>query len=228
MVSPSTRVNRSTRRVSSADPQETNEVLKLPVPFVKLVVSTTRVSPSHRPRELPSHWRTSDGSASRPVHRYDPHVVHHLVEQHHVARRLEDLHVVVVAARQHRRPGAEAEQAPLGHPARLGAVLVEAAHAHPHRVAAARAVRLGRRLGRRRQRRQPAVGRVHEQRRLGQRRRPRPVRPHLLAVTPGVARRRPVRVTGQRRIGARAGRPPPPPRPSARRARRTPRASRAA
>ena len=45
---------------------------------VKLVVSTTSVSPSQRPRESPSNSRTLGGSGGRAVQRNDPRVVNHL------------------------------------------------------------------------------------------------------------------------------------------------------
>ena len=46
-----------------------------------------------------------------PVERYDTRAVHHLVQQHHVVRRLDQLDVLVVAGRCHRGAGIEAEQA---------------------------------------------------------------------------------------------------------------------
>ena len=61
------RLNRSTRCSVSPEPMATRvDGAKLAVLAVKLVVSTTRVSPSQRPRELPSHWRRSSGSGARP------------------------------------------------------------------------------------------------------------------------------------------------------------------
>ena len=63
---------------------------------LKFVVSTTSVSPSQRPREMPTHCRT--GWRLRAIiERDDAHVVNHLGEDHHVARRLDDLIVGVVA-----------------------------------------------------------------------------------------------------------------------------------
>ena len=56
----STRVNRSTRRIVVLEPRQLRSVSKL-------LVSTTRVSPSQRPTELPDHWASrSSVIASRP------------------------------------------------------------------------------------------------------------------------------------------------------------------
>ena len=52
-----------------------------------------------------------DAGPRLPVERDDARIVHHLVEHHHVVRRLEELHVLVVAAGGHRRPLVEAEDA---------------------------------------------------------------------------------------------------------------------
>ena len=60
------------------------------------------------------------GQRRLPVQRNEPHVVHHLVENRDVSRRLEQLHEVVVRAGDHRRSGIEAEDAPLVHVAVLG------------------------------------------------------------------------------------------------------------
>ena len=48
------------------------------------------------------------------VDRNDPRVVHHLVQNDDVTRRLQDVDVVVVRAGSHRRPRIEAEDAPVG------------------------------------------------------------------------------------------------------------------
>ena len=56
-----------------------------------------------------------------PVERDDAGVVDHLVEDHHGVGRLEQLHVVVVGARRHRRPAVEAQDAALRERPVLGA-----------------------------------------------------------------------------------------------------------
>ena len=58
MSSSATRVNRSTTRIRSLDPR--NGFLPL-----MLVVSTTSVSPSHRPRGTPIHCRVASGAWGR-------------------------------------------------------------------------------------------------------------------------------------------------------------------
>ena len=61
------RLNRSIRFSVSPEPMDaTTDGLKLAVSALKFAVSTTSVSPSQRPRELPSHWRRSSGSGARP------------------------------------------------------------------------------------------------------------------------------------------------------------------
>ena len=86
----------------------------------------------------------------------DAGVVHHLVQDHHVIRGLEDHHVVVVRARRHRRAGVEAHDAPV-HEA---AVLVRVVH-----VLAAIGRSLTPRLdGFRGPGRKPPVGRIDDER----------------------------------------------------------------
>ena len=85
----------------------------------KFVVSTTSVSPSHRPMESPIHVRTLAGRCL-PFEPHDARVVHHLDEDHHRVLRLHDLVVVVVQQRDHRRSRARAE--------RQDAALAERAH----------------------------------------------------------------------------------------------------
>src|SRR5713101_8809974 len=46
-----------------------------------------------------------------PAQWHDPGAVDHLVEDHHMVGRLNDLHVVVVRARHHGRSGVEAQDA---------------------------------------------------------------------------------------------------------------------
>jgi hypothetical protein len=87
---------------------------------VKFVVSTTSVLPSQRPRESPSHERIAGGRCGRPS-RDDPRVVDHLVHEHDVIGRLQNLHVVVIRPREHRRPGVE-QQAAFAEGTILGAV----------------------------------------------------------------------------------------------------------
>ena len=70
------------------------------------------------------------------VERDDPRLVDHLVEDDDVAARLDDLQVVVVRARNHRRPGVEAENAAVHEAEILG--IVEAPGAR-RPLAAARA-----------------------------------------------------------------------------------------
>ena len=81
-----------------------------------------------------------------------------------MVRRLEDLDVLVVAARRDRRAGVEADQAALAQPPVLVAVGADAGRAHAHRTRA-RQILLERQdvhLDARLQRRQPAVGRVDD------------------------------------------------------------------
>ena len=72
-------------------------------PFpLKLVVSTTSVSPSQRPRESPSHDLRLASRCGRPSRGIDPGFVNHLGMDHDVIRRLHDLMTVVVAAGKQR------------------------------------------------------------------------------------------------------------------------------
>ena len=159
----------------------------------------TSVSPSHRPRELPSHCRTSPVRAGRPFERHDAHVVVHLEQQDDRVGRLEDLDVVVVAARQHRRSRAEPQQAALGDPALLGAGRPVAADPDADRLPVPGETRLLARFRLGRQRRDPAVRRIDDQRRLRQRRRTRAIRPDGLAVAARRSRRR--REVARQRLG---------------------------
>ena len=117
---------------------------------------------------LPARARVADPLADargqmRPaVERDEPCAVDHLVEDRHVAGRLEDLDVVVVGARGHRRPGVEAEEAAFRDAAVLGAVRV--ARAEPPR-------QLALRLDHRPHRGDAPVRRIDDQRgaRLGER-----------------------------------------------------------
>ena len=70
----------------------------------------------------------------------DAGVVHHLVEDDDVVGGLEELHVVVVDARRHRRTRVEPEEAALGYPAVLRAVCVTPAE-EARQLAAGRGVR---------------------------------------------------------------------------------------
>ena len=88
-----------------------------------------------------------------PVQRDEAGAVDHLVEDQHGVLRLHQLHVVVVGARDHRRPRVEADDAALGERTLFRVVVLAA----PRRVA---------RLRRRRHRRHAAVGRIDDQRRL--------------------------------------------------------------
>ena len=72
------------------------------------MVSTTRVFPSQRPRESPSHWRIPPGRVRAAVDRDDPRLVDHLDLNGDVSGRLEDLVVVVIEVGNHldrHRPG---------------------------------------------------------------------------------------------------------------------------
>ena len=79
--------------------------------------------------------------------------VDHLVEDEDVSRRLDQLDVVVVRARHHRRPGVESEDAALGERTLFGIVEMVPAFLDPL-------------LRRGRQRRDAAVGRIDHQRGL--------------------------------------------------------------
>ncbi len=68
------------------------------------------------------------------VQRHDARIVHHLVEDDDVVRRLEDLNVLVIAGRHDRRTGVEPQETPFGQPAVLRPVRPDAADAEPHRT----------------------------------------------------------------------------------------------
>ena len=89
IVSASTRVKRSIRCRFAPEP------LKVSL-SEKLVVSTTSVSPSQWPRESPFHWLMPAPMLRAAVQGDDANVVDHLGENHHVARSLENLMMVVV------------------------------------------------------------------------------------------------------------------------------------
>ena len=91
---------------------------------MKLVVSTTRVSPSQRPTESPSQLRIL-GRRVLLVHPHHARVVDHLDEDEDGVVGLDDALQVVVEHRQHRRPRRRAEphQAPLGERTLLGVVV---------------------------------------------------------------------------------------------------------
>ena len=138
------------------------------------------------------------GRGRAAVERGHADVVVHLDQQRDGVRGLEDLHVVVVAARQQRRPCTEPEQAALGEAPLLGTGRAVAPDADADRLPVPGQPRLLARFRLRRQGRNPPVRRVDDQRRLRQRRRPRAVRPDGLAVAARVAGRR-GEVAGQRR-----------------------------
>ena len=101
------------------------------------------------------------------VERHDARVVHHLVQDHDVVGRLEDLQVLVVAGRDDRRTGVEPEQAALREPAVLVAVGADAGGAHADRTGA-RPVLAERQLDQLEpglERRHAAVRRVDDERR---------------------------------------------------------------
>ena len=138
---------------------------------VKLVVSTTSVSPSHRPIESPSHFLMCAGGCVPPM-RMKRDVVHHLVEDHDGVARLNDLlEVVVEVVRQRRRSRrrAEAEEAPLRERARFRAVVLAARTAgRAFRRVGADLARLEGRVALARfglHRRHPAVDRIDDERR---------------------------------------------------------------
>ena len=171
----STRVNRSITCRFFDDPRKLTWSLKL-------VVSTTSVSPSQCPTESPSHCRMFSGRCGS-VHADDARVVDHLHQNHDGVLGLDDLVVVVVQHRQHGRPGAGAEthQAAL----RQRPVL--------HRIGSAAAAPHGRkslaRFGR--QWRNPAVRRIDNQRAALHAIHPRQLRPAIdeeRVVTARVAR----------------------------------------
>ena len=116
----------------------------------------TNVSPSQRPTDVPFHCGSSLSGSLRPSVGIDARIAH-LALDDHVARALEDLQVAVVAARQDRRDRARPEDAALGQRAHLGAVELLASARRGERVAA--------RDGRGRQRRDPAVLRLRDDRR---------------------------------------------------------------
>ena len=70
---------------------------------VKLVVSTTSVSLSHRPRESPSQTPHALREMRSAVERHHARFVDHLGVNDHVVAGLQDLQVVVVGVRQDRR-----------------------------------------------------------------------------------------------------------------------------
>jgi hypothetical protein len=87
------------------------------------------------------------------IERNDAGVVNHLVEDHEVIARLEQLDVLVVAARDDRGPGVEPEDAPLVHGKILGVCGGSASRV---------AIGLPRFSGRRPRRNLP-VGRIHDE-----------------------------------------------------------------
>src|SRR5439155_27204603 len=91
------------------------------------------------------------------VERHDADVMDHLVGDHHVVTRLHDLQVVVVRAGQERRSGVEQEAA-LGE----GAILWTIRRSPPATGLGASG---GKGLARRRQRRNPAVWWIDDERR---------------------------------------------------------------
>jgi hypothetical protein len=56
----------------------------------------------------------SEADVGTAVERDDACVVHHLVHDHHVVRRLQNQHVVVVRAGHHRRTGIESQETSVG------------------------------------------------------------------------------------------------------------------
>ncbi len=113
------------------------------------------------------------------VERYDARVMDHLVENHHVSRRLEELHEVGVHEGDHGRPGVRPQDAPLEQTAVLRTV-----GAFRERHSLLERTVLGPRVTRRRvrrQRRNPPIRWIHDQRRalvLGDLR--RPVKPEVI------------------------------------------------
>ena len=65
------------------------------------MLSTTSVSPSHRPRGSPFHCLIARAQSRATVDRDDPRLVDHLEHHHHVARHLDDLVGVVVSGGEH-------------------------------------------------------------------------------------------------------------------------------
>ena len=128
MVCASTRLKRSITWRFSVDPRK--RVLS-----VKLVVSTTSVSPSQWPIESPNRRRMFGRSVGR-IQTNDAGVVDHLHQNHDGVARLDDLIVVVVKHRHHGRAGGgtEAQNAALRKRAILDAVVAaEAGRAHLRR-----------------------------------------------------------------------------------------------
>ena len=90
------------------------------------------------------------------VGRDDARVVDHLVDDHDVARSLQNLQVVVVGARDHRRPGVEAHDAAVGQAAvGVGIRKARVGLLCPFRVLLARSLRKG----------NSPIRRIHDERR---------------------------------------------------------------
>ena len=104
-MSASTRRNRSTRVVSRTRTAEAG-----------LAQEVRRVD--HQRVAVPASARVSrvlrEPDVGTAVERDDARVVHHLVHNHDVVRRLQDQHVVVVRAGHHRRTGVEPQETPVG------------------------------------------------------------------------------------------------------------------
>ena len=96
---------------------------------MKLVVSTTSVLPSQRPRASPMYCRIAGREVRPAVERNHARVVHHLVGDGHDARALVNLVRVAVDGRHHRA----------GHAARDAAIVEAAVLPRVGRPAALRA-----------------------------------------------------------------------------------------
>ena len=120
----------------------------------KFVVSTTSVSPSQCPRESPFQVRRPLVEMRPAVERDDAGVVRHLVHDRHVAGRLHDLQVAVVAGLQPRQAEVHAAFAGREHFRILERVRLAVLD-----LGGAPLLRFGR------HRRNPAVGRIGDERR---------------------------------------------------------------
>ena len=85
----------------------------------EVVVLTTRVRPSQRPRESPTYGRMAGGTCGRPSTGTTRGFVHHLHDEDHVSRALHDLDAVVVGPGDERGAGVQADDAAIDERTRL-------------------------------------------------------------------------------------------------------------
>ena len=136
-----------------ADPREALHQARLGARPLKARLPLEVDRLDHERVALPAAARVADPAWERAmraaIKRDDPCLVNHLGLKNDVVARLDDLHIVVVRARDHRRPGVEPEEAPVGEAEGLGRV--EAAGAPAAAPCAAQ--------------RDAAVGRIDDERR---------------------------------------------------------------